>query len=158
MQYHTGRRNVSVLKGDETLAADRIFDRTLPSDINPTNKMVLTGMYALHLRHWLEHFPRQQFHFVNGDTLVRRPWEELNKLEDFLGLQHEVNEDRFFFNTTKGFYCIKTENISDSCMVEAKGRDHPQIPSELETRLKAFYKPWNIMFYKLTGIVFDWND
>ena len=158
MQFHTGRRNATTIKGEEALPPDHIFDRTLPSDINPTNKMVLTGMYALHLRHWLEHFPLEQFHFVNGDRLVRRPWEELEKLEDFLGLEHEIREENFFFNSTKGFYCINTNDEGEQCMVPAKGREHPDIPLELHQRLRSFYKPWNIMFYKLTGIVFDWNE
>ena len=158
MQFHLGRRNVSLLKGEESLPEDRIFDRTLPSDIHPTNKLVLTGMYAIHLHHWLKFFPKEQFHFVDGDILVRRPWEELEKLEDFLGVPNEITEERFFFNATKGFYCVKTEDPSvESCMNETKGRRHPKIPDELYKRLKSFYKPWNIMFYKLSGIVFDWN-
>ena len=35
------------------------------------------------------------------------PWEELRLVEDFLGLDNELTQERFQFNATKGFYCMK---------------------------------------------------
>ena len=48
----------------------------------------------------------RQFHIVDGDNLITSPWEEFEALEDFLGLEHELNHERFIFNETKGFFCM----------------------------------------------------
>ena len=53
------------------------------------------------------YFPIEQFHFVDGNNLIDKPWVEFRRLENFLGLEHEITEDRFFFNKTKGFYCMQ---------------------------------------------------
>lgn len=56
---------------------------------------------------WLEYFPLEQFHFVNGERLVLDPVSELRQVEAFLGLPPRINAKQFYWNHTRGFYCIR---------------------------------------------------
>ena len=115
------------------------------------------GTYALHFERWLRFFPRAQIHIVNGDNFIVKPWEELEKVETFLGLPHELGQDRFIFNTDKGFYCFLGKHGEEMCMADSKGREHPPLPPALELKLKDFFRPWNYKFYNQTGVNFGWE-
>ncbi len=56
---------------------------------------------------WLEHFPLgKKLHIVDGDNFVQRPWEEMVKLQDFLGLPREINRSSYYKrNKDKHFWC-----------------------------------------------------
>ncbi len=71
-------------------------------------------MYCLDMARWLSQFDPSQFHFVNGERLVTRPVEELRRVETFLGLQHHIDDSMFYFNASRGFYCIRAPPIADS--------------------------------------------
>ena len=65
------------------------------------------GAYIHHLDSWLETFPPERVHIVDGTNLVDRPWEELAKVEAFLGLESVIGrQEAFYFNETRGFYCL----------------------------------------------------
>jgi hypothetical protein len=61
---------------------------------------------------WLMAFDVRQFHFVSGEQLVVNPVDELHKVETFLGLEHRINESMFYFNESRGFYCIRAPPIA----------------------------------------------
>ena len=80
------------------------------------------------------------------ERLIRDPWPELQKVERFLGLDHLIRRDQFYFNATKGFYCLTdadgggdhneslTAEVSPihhhhhhKCLAGSKGRRHPQV-------------------------------
>ncbi len=66
------------------------------------------GLYALHLPVWLAFFKLDvNLHIVDGDNMIERPWEELIKIQQFLGIQIELDEKDFVFSEQKGFYCMK---------------------------------------------------
>ncbi|XP_053132401.1 heparan sulfate glucosamine 3-O-sulfotransferase 4-like [Hemicordylus capensis] len=120
------------------------------------------GIYALHLENWLQYFPLSQIHFVSGERLITDPAGEMAKVQDFLGLRRVVTEKFFSFNTTKGFPCLKKPEDSGSsaprCLGKSKGRTHPQIDQDVIQRLQKFYKPFNVMFYQMTGQDFQWEQ
>ena len=39
---------------------------------------------------------------VNGDNLIKAPWEELVPLQEFLGLEPEVDRNSFVYEPEKG--------------------------------------------------------
>uniref|UniRef100_A0A8D0DTK6 Sulfotransferase n=1 Tax=Salvator merianae TaxID=96440 RepID=A0A8D0DTK6_SALMN len=120
------------------------------------------GLYALHLESWLQYFPLSQMHFVSGERLITDPAGEMGKVQDFLGLRQVVTEKYFYFNKTKGFPCLKKPDESSSssphCLGKSKGRTHPQIDQDVIQRLRKFYKPFNTMFYQMTGQDFQWEQ
>ncbi|XP_075756065.1 heparan sulfate glucosamine 3-O-sulfotransferase 4 [Pelodiscus sinensis] len=118
------------------------------------------GIYALHLESWLQYFPLSQILFVSGERLIVDPAGEMGKVQDFLGLKRVVTEKHFYFNKTKGFPCLKKPEDSGAprCLGKSKGRTHPQIDPDVIHRLRKFYKPFNAMFYQMTGQDFQWEQ
>uniref|UniRef100_A0A8C7E1T0 Sulfotransferase n=1 Tax=Naja naja TaxID=35670 RepID=A0A8C7E1T0_NAJNA len=118
------------------------------------------GLYALHLESWLQYFPLAQMHFVSGERLILDPAGELAKVQAFLGLRRVVTEKYFHFNQTKGFPCLKKpeESGAPRCLGKSKGRTHPVIDQDVIQRLRKFYKPFNVMFYQMTGQDFQWEE
>ncbi|XP_042545758.1 LOW QUALITY PROTEIN: heparan sulfate glucosamine 3-O-sulfotransferase 4 [Dipodomys spectabilis] len=118
------------------------------------------GIYALHLENWLQYFPLSQILFVSGERLIVDPAGEMAKVQDFLGLKRVVTEKHFYFNKTKGFPCLKKPEDSGAprCLGKSKGRTHPRIDPDVIHRLRKFYKPFNRMFYQMTGQDFQWEQ
>uniref|UniRef100_A0A4W4DQG8 Sulfotransferase n=2 Tax=Electrophorus electricus TaxID=8005 RepID=A0A4W4DQG8_ELEEL len=117
------------------------------------------GIYALHLESWLQYFPLSQMHFVSGEQLIVDPAGEMAKVQDFLGLKRIVTDKHFYFNKTKGFPCLKKPEDSSTprCLGKSKGRTHPKIDPDVIRRLHKFYRPFNNMFYQMTGQNFQWE-
>ncbi|XP_053412140.1 heparan sulfate glucosamine 3-O-sulfotransferase 4 isoform X2 [Nycticebus coucang] len=98
--------------------------------------------------------------FVSGERLIVDPAGEMAKVQDFLGLKRVVTEKHFYFNKTKGFPCLKKPEDSSAprCLGKSKGRTHPRIDPDVIHRLRKFYKPFNMMFYQMTGQDFQWEQ
>ncbi len=120
---------------------------------------VQIGMYARHLEQWLQFFPMSQLLFVSGERLISDPAGEMTRVQHFLGLRREVTHKHFHFNPTKGFPCLKRaeSNSKPHCLGKTKGRTHPNIHPDVIQRLRAFYKPFNKKFYRMTGHDFGWD-
>ncbi|XP_023331056.1 heparan sulfate glucosamine 3-O-sulfotransferase 1 [Eurytemora carolleeae] len=116
-----------------------------------------TGVYSTHLLNWFKHFPREQVYIANGDKLIRTPWQEMNKIENFLNLQHSISRSQFFFNTTKGFHCLVVDGQT-RCLAKSKGRPHVNVSKDTIVKLRRFYKPHNYRFYGLVGKDFGWPE
>ena len=126
--------------------------------INTNYDALTRSLYIKWMPMWLEHFPSNQIHVVNGEKLIKKPWHEVRKIEDFLGLKHEITRQNFFFNSTKGFHCIQKHEEKEHCLAKSKGRSHPNISSVLVHKLRKFFRPYNYKFYNLVGQDFGWPD
>ncbi|XP_075421745.1 uncharacterized protein LOC142463193 [Ascaphus truei] len=118
------------------------------------------GIYALHLESWMQYFPLSQILFVSGERLISNPAEEMAKVQEFLGLRRIITDKYFYFNKTKGFPCLKKPEDTGAprCLGKSKGRTHPKIDPDVIQRLRKFYKPFNAMFYQMTGQDFQWEQ
>ena len=137
------------------------FDETIintDGSVNTEYYGVNTGLYHQHLDNWYKHFPRQQIHIVNGDRLIKTPWREVQKIESFLQLPKLVTEQNFFFNTTKGFHCLRPDQETVRCLAKSKGRPHVNVSSSTISLLRQFYLPHNLKFYSLVGTDFGWPE
>ena len=133
--------------------------------INTAYEAVKKSIYVVHLRRWLQYFPPDQLHVVNGDRFIRKPWQELRKVEQFLGISHEIQEELFFFNATKGFHCVvqkipssPSNQTKEKCLAKSKGRPHPKVSIEVVRKLRNFFSPFNYEFYTLIGRDFGWPE
>ncbi|KAI2806278.1 Heparan sulfate glucosamine 3-O-sulfotransferase 5 [Blomia tropicalis] len=124
--------------------------------VNSNHKAIRISLYAIYFSRWIKLFSKNQIHVVDGDQFVYDPLSELQKIEDFLGLPSHINRDNFTYNTTKGFYCIRTEDNGQRCLNKNKGRKHPDIHPLVIQKLRRFYDPYNKYFYKLVGRKFAW--
>ena len=60
---------------------------------NPT--YIEQGMYASHLKHWLEYFPAQQIHIILFDDIKSNPKQVVNDLYNFLQVKPHVFSSNF---------------------------------------------------------------
>ncbi|XP_062399933.1 heparan sulfate (glucosamine) 3-O-sulfotransferase 1-like 2 [Sardina pilchardus] len=123
--------------------------------IDPGYKALQRSLYHVHFQRWLEHFPREQIHVVDGEALVRDPYPELRKAELFLELPPRIRPSNFYFNTTKGFYCLVSAG-HDKCLDESKGRPHAPLSQRAFHKLCRFLREPNKRFFDLVGRTFRW--
>lgn len=135
----------------------RLQDLLLRDDeLNLDYKAVNRSLYQPHMQRWLRVFPRDSFHIVDGDSLIRDPLAAMKKVEHFLHLKPQITEENFYFNQTKGFYCLK-EQGHERCLHESKGRTHPNVAPEILQKLREYFQEPNRKFFELVGRTFDWK-
>lgn len=125
------------------------------SHINGGYKALQRSLYHQHLARWLELFPREQVHVVDGDALIRDPFPELRKAERFLRLPPRISPDNFYYNTTKGFYCLVSAG-HDRCLDESKGRPHAPLSDKAFKKLCHYLRKANRLFFEMVGRSFSW--
>ncbi|XP_012944972.1 heparan sulfate glucosamine 3-O-sulfotransferase 5 [Aplysia californica] len=126
--------------------------------VNLEYRAIQISMYHQHLARWLELFPRDQLHIVDGGNLIVNPIVEIAKVETFLGLEHQVKNESIYFNSTRGFYCMRAaKGRPERCLGANKGRKHVKISEKMIHKLNRFFRPHNERLYKLIGRRFSWR-
>ena len=127
-------------------------------EINTSWGVIKTGVYSKHLERWFRYFPKEWFHFVSGEELVRNPFPEIKKVEKFLGLTPYFRKSNFVFNARKGFPCFRSTgtNKNERCLGKTKGRVHPSVNPIILNELRRYYRPFNKQLYKMTNRNFRW--
>ncbi|TNN25744.1 Heparan sulfate glucosamine 3-O-sulfotransferase 1 [Liparis tanakae] len=124
--------------------------------LNLRYKAIQRSLYDVHVRAWLQHFPLQQLHIVDGDALIRDPLPELQEVERFLNLPPRIVASNFYFNQTKGFFCLRSGG-RERCLHESKGRPHAAVNATVLQQLRSFLQEHNRTFFRLVGRTFDWQ-
>uniref|UniRef100_A0A8C8DLM1 Sulfotransferase n=1 Tax=Oryzias sinensis TaxID=183150 RepID=A0A8C8DLM1_9TELE len=124
--------------------------------LNTRYKAIQRSMYDIHMRNWLQHFSLEQIHIVDGNALIQDPLPELQKVERFLNLPPRIISSNFYFNQTKGFYCIRSDG-RERCLHESKGRPHPTVNSTVLQQLRSYLHEHNRTFFRLVKRTFDWQ-
>lgn len=139
-------------KRQESLESLLMRDGELNLDYKALNR----SLYHVHLQRWLAVFPRTRLHLVDGDALIRDPLAEMRKVEEFLQLEPQINSANFYFNQTKGFYCLR-ERRRERCLHRSKGRKHPRVEPQILRKLHEYFHEPNLKFFQLAGRTFDWK-
>ncbi|KAG8453510.1 hypothetical protein GDO86_000222 [Hymenochirus boettgeri] len=124
-------------------------------ELNTDYKAINRSLYYPYMENWLKYFTLENIHIVDGDCLIRDPLPEMQKVEKFLNLSPQIKASNFYFNKTKGFYCLR-DGGRDRCLHESKGRAHPQVNSFLMGKLQDYFYEPNKRFFELVGRTFDW--
>ncbi|CAL1540573.1 unnamed protein product [Lymnaea stagnalis] len=120
-------------------------------------QILKVGDYAPHFEHLLKVFPRNQVLILDGDKLVTDPLSQVRRVEEFLGLRHEITDNDIYFDQSKGFYCMKWPLTKETkCLGKSKGRVHEEIDPDFKRKLIDFFVPYNERFFKIVGQRFDW--
>uniref|UniRef100_A0A7I4YKT2 Sulfotransfer_1 domain-containing protein n=1 Tax=Haemonchus contortus TaxID=6289 RepID=A0A7I4YKT2_HAECO len=114
------------------------------------------GLYHKHMKRWLDNFPKEQIHIVDGERLVTQPAIEVSETERFLGLEPVVKEEHFGIDPVKKFPCVRRSNGSLHCLGKTKGRKHPRVRREVVQRLHRFYEPENRKFFLMINRILAW--
>ncbi|XP_077981878.1 heparan sulfate glucosamine 3-O-sulfotransferase 1-like [Glandiceps talaboti] len=129
-----------------------VLDRN--GNINTDHGVIYVGVYSRHLANWLNYFPRNKILVLDGAEIKNEPAHALQTAEKFLDLQSFFTDDKFYFNETKGFYCL-SKPIS-YCLPSDKGRPHPQIKEDVVVKLKDYFKPSNEQVQIMLNQTFSW--
>lgn len=148
--YYNKKAKGKVHNKLEHLALDPVT-----GEINTRYKAVRISIYHQHFERWFNVFRPDQFHIVDGDNLIVRPWEEISRVEEFLELSHRITKDHFYFNSTRGFYCMKLGH--EKCLGATKGRKHPYTDPDAMDKLRQFFKPHNQILFKMINRTFNWE-
>ncbi|CAJ0566778.1 unnamed protein product, partial [Mesorhabditis spiculigera] len=124
--------------------------------VNSSWGAIRLGVYHKHLRHWLNHFPLEQIHFVDGEQLIQEPAHEVAAVERFLGLDSVVHKTDFAVDPQKGFPCVLRNDKTLHCLGKSKGRKHPEVDRKVIEKLHRFYEPENKVFSRLINKRFTW--
>ncbi|RCN50053.1 sulfotransferase domain protein [Ancylostoma caninum] len=114
------------------------------------------GVYHKHMKKWLDNFPMEQIHIVDGELLVTQPAMEVSQTERFLGLEPVVKRENFGVDPVKKFPCVRCPDGSLHWLGKTKGRKHPVIQREVLQRLRQFYRPENRKFFRMVNRSFKW--
>ncbi|VDO19776.1 unnamed protein product [Heligmosomoides polygyrus] len=114
------------------------------------------GLYHKHMKRWLDNFPMEQIHIVDGERLVSQPAQEVSLTESFLGLVPVVKEEHFGVDPVKKFPCVRRADASLHCLGKTKGRKHPYVRSDVIRRLRRFYEPENQKFFRMINRSVVW--
>lgn len=127
-------------------------------EVNSKWSAINIGLYAFHLRRWLDYFPTENIFIVDGERLIHDPIHELHRVQDFLGLERKITGDFIYWNATKGFPCIVKQNKVPRyrCFRSTKGRHHSYADNLTLELLHDFYEPHNRMFYAMVNRNFRW--
>ena len=121
---------------------------------------LLWVLYDVGLENWLKYYSLSQIHIVKNEAFVNAPVPELKKIENFLNIDPYFNEKHFYFDSSKGFYCVtKPSSLKrmGKCLI-GKGLKHPTANQSVIQQLREFFRPHNRRFYQLTGKQFNWDD
>ena len=139
------------------------FDSMIRSILEHNKPIPLKGSvlfrqstYVDRLEPWISAYGLEKIHIVDGDNFVKNPTEELQKVEQFLGLKSYISPNKFVYNLVKKFFCLKGVG-QDSCMSSSKGRPHPSMLQTTRNRLQEYYRPYNEKLFKTIGHNFSWN-
>lgn len=81
-----------------------------------------------------------------------------NKSTTCAGIERRISHHNFYFNETKGFYCLRTEMGDSKCLRETKGRRHPDVDPKVISKLRKFFAEHNQKFYELVGEDLGWPE
>ena len=74
--------------------------------IDSGSKSVSVSRYYEWWSEWRKWFPANRIHVVDGDRLVRNPFEEMREVEKFLGVPRHFLRKQFVYNKKRGFFCV----------------------------------------------------
>ena len=123
------------------------------------SNLIRRGRYIESYKRWLEYFPKEQILIINGENFVRNPYDEIKKMERFLGLTTFFKKENFVFETHKGYFCLKKNLNSNKlhCMKENKGRDHPFISKNVLVKLRNYFAPYDRELFEFIREKPFWN-
>lgn len=96
------------------------------------------GIYIRPLRRWMQQFPQDQLLCLSSETFFKDPAKTVQTVGKFLGVDCE------------------TDHLE--LAARKKGRYQEPCPPELQTLLREFYRPWNLLLEQETGLRTDWEE
>ncbi|XP_003724549.2 heparan sulfate glucosamine 3-O-sulfotransferase 1 [Strongylocentrotus purpuratus] len=124
--------------------------------LKTANRLLDTSRYVRYLKQWYRIYPRHQILVLDGEEFTQDPLPSLQRVEEFLGIDRYFDEDKFFFNETKGFICLR--DPFEMCMTGNKGRPHEEVSDDLMEKLRDHFRPFNRKLVKVLERELSWTN
>ena len=121
-------------------------------DIRERATGISEGMYGIHMERWLNYFPLERIHVVDGAVLKTEPWLEMQKLEQFLDVPIMSKKRKFVYRSDGKVFC----HVKIGCLAKSKGRVHPNVSETDKRSLKAMYRGSDDYFFQLIKRKLSW--
>lgn len=119
---------------------------------------VQVSAYSQHLDSWLRTFNRKQILIIESRSLRDDPFHEMKRVESFLQLKPYFDASDFYFNSTRGFFCLRYRSTGKTkCLGKSKGRQHIPVENRTIRILQEYYKPYNTRLNEMLGYSFPWS-
>ncbi|KAK3700242.1 hypothetical protein RRG08_033520 [Elysia crispata] len=117
-------------------------------------------------------FSKPQVLVLSEEDMEKNPLPVMREVETFLGLRRGFTDDMFVYSPKRGFYCLNVKhqlfpsiaqkvkaNRQNGCLYyKTKGREHPVIDKSFRRTLQTLIRPYNELFFNLTGKRFKWEN
>lgn len=136
-------------------AIENMLQSEFRSKNHPITKIISGGFYYVYHNQWKKYF-KENFLTIDGSTLNAQPGKEMIKIQNFLGLEVQVDEDSFVYNPEREFYCLKS--AAENCINSNKGRSSGRnFEPVLHDKLQALFKPFDDRMAQILGKTLDWK-
>ena len=147
--------------------------------VDATSFIVEPSLYSSYIDGWLANFAPDNLLILDGDNFLRAPWQEILKVQEFLGLKREITVNNYILDEDKGsvvpglvlrfsaanitnqflrFFCFRFTNGTVSCGEDSKGHTYDPLEEGFESRVRQYFAPFNREFYRKVGRDFGWRE
>merc|ERR1739838_11234 len=109
-------------------------------------QILVDGLYAIYLKHWLTVFKRDKMLVIDGNDLYTSPAEIMLEVQKFVGLEAVIQPKHFVFNEDRGMFCLNLTPELNTCskLAETKGRTiHRHLSETTSAKLEKLFKPFD---------------
>ena len=105
---------------------------------------------------WMQYITDKRLHIADGTRFKTHPVEEIQLVEDFLGVPRQVSYEHVMFNEKKGFFCRSIDG-DEECLGQDKGRIHIHPSANHLSVMKTFQEPHVSNFFTMINRKFNWT-
>lgn len=124
-RFHSCVRNMSVVECVDMAIFAR--ESAAAYKCGTLNQRLVIGMYAVHIKKWLQFYPRENFLFIRMEDISREPVKTMLSITNFLGISPMMGGDVFG----------RAQNV-----LQESARVAP-MEEKTERLLQEFYQPYN---------------
>ncbi|KAJ8032992.1 Heparan sulfate glucosamine 3-O-sulfotransferase 1 [Holothuria leucospilota] len=126
-------------------------------NISDEHLYISKGIYVNFVRQLIGTVSRQNLLVIDGEVFAKDPLSVVKSVERFLGVTSFFKREDFRKNF-KGYFCPVIKERPDSGCLPFKASGHNPIVSEsLQTKIKAFYRPYNRELEEVLQQTFKWS-
>lgn len=132
---------------------------------SPELSILTNGLYGVLIDEWLKYYTNEDILVLNGDDLMKNPFELAKSVETFLGM-NDFFKQGMFRRSKSGYFCFyknddNGEEVENCMNMSDKGKTRSvsgesDLPEKARFRLKQFYDRYNPILFEKFGVKYDW--
>ncbi|CAH1795118.1 unnamed protein product [Owenia fusiformis] len=140
--------------------------------INASVNITKRSNYLAPITKYHRYFPPSQLYIHDYDLTKQKPWEGLNKIENYLGIDNIFTQSSFWFNNNAQVFCLdppalnltkeklKTQNMFEDGCMNYFYKEHmpkPKVSEKILKMLRRHYGIYSTAFSMIVRKSFNWS-